>query len=111
MPLHHTRDHYRFTADAQTLDIEPGPKPITLRRAELEQLGFLFRDDYQIRHMDTKAGEEGIILAIMNSLTDALARCKGQKDTWMHRNLQRAIVLIGGMHEGDVVKILEQEGV
>ena len=45
------------------------------------------------------------------SLTDALARCRGPEDTWMHRNLQRAIVLIGGLDEEDAVKILEQEGV
>ena len=111
MPLHHTRDGYNFKADALTLAIDPGPKPITLGCAELEQLGLLFRDDYQIRHMDTKVGEEGVILAIMNSLTDALARCKGQGDFWMHRNLQRAIVLIGGLDEDDAVKILQQEGV
>ena len=29
----------------------------------------------------------------------------------MHRNVQRAIVLIGGLDEEDVAKILEQEGV
>ena len=29
----------------------------------------------------------------------------------MHRNLQRAIELIGGLDEEDAVKILEQEGV
>ena len=28
MSLHHTRDGYNFNADAQTLSIEPGPKPI-----------------------------------------------------------------------------------
>ena len=109
MPLYHTRDGYNFKADAQTLAIDPGPKSITLTRAELERLGLLFRVDYQIRHLDTKAGEEGVILGIMNSLTDALARCKGQGDFWMHRNLQRAIVLIGGLDEDDAVKILEQE--
>ena len=40
-----------------------------------------------------------------------MARCRGPEDTWMHRNLQRAIVLIGGLDEEDAVKILEQEGV
>ncbi|MCZ6789506.1 MAG: hypothetical protein O7D33_06150 [Chloroflexi bacterium] len=36
---------------------------------------------------------------------------KGGPDAWMHRNLQRAIVLIGGLDEEDAVKVLEQEGV
>ena len=50
-----------------------------------------------------------MIGGILNSFTDALARCRGPEDTWMHRNLQRAMVLIGGLDEEDVVKILEQE--
>jgi len=28
-----------------------------------------------------------------------------------HRNLQRTLVLIGGLDEEDIVKVLEQEGV
>ncbi len=110
MPLHHTRDGYNFNADAQTLAIEPGSKPITLTRWELERLGLIFQDVHPIR-FDTEAEKEGVIGGILNSLTDALARCRGPEDTWMHRNLQRAIVLIGGLDEEDAVKILEQEGV
>jgi len=44
MPLHHTRDGYNFNADAQTLSIEPGLKPIILTRWELERLGLIFQD-------------------------------------------------------------------
>ena len=33
MPLHHTRNGYTFRADAHTLRIEPGLKPITLKRS------------------------------------------------------------------------------
>lgn len=39
MSLHLTRNGYTFTADAHSLTITPGPKPITLQRSELEQLG------------------------------------------------------------------------
>jgi len=52
-----------------------------------------------------------VIGGILNSLTDALARCRGQKDEWMRKNLQRALFLIGGLNEKDVVEILDQEGV
>ena len=44
MPLHYARDGYTFHADAHTLVIEPGSRPVTLTRAELEQLGLLFPD-------------------------------------------------------------------
>jgi len=50
MPLHYTRDGYTFRADAQGLSIEPGPRPITLGRGELDQLGLRPRDDYRIPH-------------------------------------------------------------
>ena len=110
MPLHYTRDGYTFQADAHTLAIMPGPKPITLTRAELEQLGLLFRDDYQIQHMNKDATEESVVEAIMNSLTDAMTRCRDQNDAGMRRNLQRAMVLAGGLEEEQVRKILDQEG-
>ena len=45
MPLHHTRDGYTFRAEAHNLTIDPGPKPISLERWELEQLGLAIRDD------------------------------------------------------------------
>ena len=43
MPLHHTRDGYNFNADAHARSIEPGPKPITLTRWELERIGLIFQ--------------------------------------------------------------------
>ncbi len=53
MPLHYSWDGYTFRADAHTLAIEPGPKPITLTRRQnvvrfLEmgrELSPLFRPD------------------------------------------------------------------
>ena len=110
MALHYQCEGYTFRADAQTLSIKPGPKSITLTRWELERLGLIFQDVHPLR-FHTEAEKEGVIGGILNSLTDALARCRGPEDTWMHRNLQRAIVLIGGLDEKDVVKVLEQEGV
>ncbi len=93
MLLFHTRNEYDFTADAPTLSIDSGHKPITLIRWELERLGLIFQDVHPIR-FDTEAEKEGVIGGIMNSLTDALARCHGPEDTWMHRNLQRAIEIV-----------------
>ena len=52
-----------------------------------------------------------MIGGILNSLTDALARCRGSKDAWMYRNLERAMLLIGGMDEEQVREIFDQEGV
>ncbi len=45
MPLHYTRNGYTFSADAHSLTITPGPKPITLQRSDLERLGLAVRDD------------------------------------------------------------------
>ena len=42
----------------------------------------------------------------MGSLTDALSRCRGSKDAWMYRNLEWAMLLISGMAEDQVRKIL-----
>ena len=48
MSLHFTRDGYTCIADADSLTIQPGSKPIKLCRSELEQLGRAVRDDYQV---------------------------------------------------------------
>jgi len=48
MSLHYTHNGYTFRADAEGLTIEPGPKPVTLNRQELAQLGLEPRDDYKI---------------------------------------------------------------
>ena len=66
MPLHHTRHGYTFRADAHSLRIEPGPKPITLERWEMERLGLAIRDDYQVPLADEEQGEHliaGILAA------------------------------------------------
>ncbi len=110
MALRYQREGYTFHADAQTLAIEPGSKAITLTRWELERLGLIFQDVHPIR-FDTEAEKEGVIGGILNSLTDAMARCRGQKDEWMRKNLQRALFLIGGLDEKNVAEILDQEGV
>ena len=111
MPLRYRRDGYTFRAHADALTVEPGPKPITLTRVELEQLRLLFRDDYQIQHMNKDAAEEGVIEAIMNSLTGAMARCQGQEDAWMRRKLRRTMVFVGGLEEEQVREIFDQEGI
>ncbi len=111
MPLHLNRNGYRFKADAHTLAITPGPKPITLTRPELEQLGLLFKDQHYFKHSaEDEDEEEGIIGAMMNALTDAMARCRGPKDEWMRRNLKRALFVVGGLDERSVAGMLDQEG-
>ncbi len=109
MPLHYTRNGYTFTADAHSLTITPGPKPIRLERSDLERLGLAIRDDYQIPLSDER--EDGRLVAgILSALTEALGRCEGQKHAWTRRNLRRAMVLIGGLDEKVVEDTLAQEG-
>ena len=110
MSLHHSRDGYTFSADAHTLTIQPGPKPITLQRWELEQLGLAIRDDYQVP-LAEQQDEGQLIAGILSELKGALKRCEGTPHAWTRRNLRRAMVLIGGLDEKVLRGILEQEGV
>lgn len=110
MPLHYSKDGYTFRADAQSLAIEPGPKPITLARPELEQLGLDIRDDHKIPLTEVAAEREPLIDAIVSALQEALKRCRGPEEAWMAMNLRRAIVLIGGLDEKVTQEILDQEG-
>ena len=108
MPLHYTRNGYTFTADAHSLTITPGPKPVTLQRSHLERLGLAIRDDYQIPQSDEQ--EEGRLVAvILSALTEALGRCEGTQQAWTRRNLRRAMVLIGGLDEKVVQEKVGQE--
>ncbi len=110
MPLHYTRNGYTFSADSHSLTITPGPRPITLRRSDLERLGLAIRDDYQIPQSDEQ--EEGsLVPGILSALTDALNRCEGTQQAWTRRNLRRAMVLIGGLDEKVVQEIVGREGV
>ena len=110
MALHHSRDGYTFSADAESLIIEPGPKPITLNRAELERLGLAIRDDYNIQ-LDTGPTGPDLVDAILSALNEAAKRCRGPEESWMAMNLRRAVVLIGGMDEKVAQEILDQEGI
>ncbi len=110
MPLHYSKDGYTFRADAGSLAIQPGPKATTLSRAELEQLGLMIRDDYQV---PLTGGHEshGVIDSILAALKEALTRCRGPEEVWMARDLKRAMTLIGGLDEATAQSILDQEGV
>jgi hypothetical protein len=111
MPLHYSKDGYTFRADAQSLAIEPGPNPITLSRAELEQIGLDVRDDHRIPLTEGAAGPEPVIDAIVSALGQALKRCRGPEDAWTEMNLRRAMILVGGLDEKVAREILAQEGV
>jgi hypothetical protein len=89
MPLHHTRDGYTFRADANGLNIEPGRKPITLGRPELEQLGFQVRDDYRIP-IGQGTEKPEVTDRILGALNEAINRCRGPDDSWMVLDLKRA---------------------
>ncbi len=108
MPLHYTHNGYTFSADAHSLTITPGPKPITLGRSDLERLGLSIRDDYRIPLSDEQEGG-ALVAGILSALTAALKRCEGTQQAWTRRNLRRAMVLIGGMDEKVVQGKLEQE--
>jgi hypothetical protein len=110
MPLHYSRNGYTFRADQQGLAIEPGPEPITLTRAELEQLGVIPRDDYQIPL--GAEGESGASIdRMVIALAEAMKRCHGTEDAWMAQDLRRAMVVIGGLDEATAQSILDQERV
>ena|SRR5437773_4796528 len=111
MPLHYRKAGYTFRADAQSVAIEPGPKPITLTRQELRQFGLEIRDDHKILLTEVPAEREPAIDAIVSALSEALKRCRGPEEAWMAMNLRRAMVLVGGLDEKVAQEILDQEGV
>ncbi len=110
MSLHYSKGGYSFCTDAGSLVIEPGPRPTTLSRGELMQLGIEVRDDYR---GPLTGGQEshGVIDGIMAALKEALTRCRGPEEIWMARDLKRAIVLVGGLDEETARQILDQEGI
>ncbi len=110
MSLYYTRNGYTFSADSHSLTITPGPKPITLKRPDLERLGLAIRDDYQIPLSEEQSGGQ-LVAGILSALTEALIRCEGQKQAWTRRNLRRAMMLIGGLDERVVEERVKQKGV
>ena len=110
MSLHFSKDGYTFCADAQSLAIEPGPKPITLSRPELQQIGLDIRDDHKIPLTEVPSGSEPVIDAIVSALSEAMNRCSGPENAWMAMNLRRAMILVGGLDEKVAQEILDQEG-
>ncbi len=110
MPLHYSRNGYTFRADQTGLAIDPGPEPITLSRAELEQIGLSPKDDYQIP-LGAAEGSSALIDRMMMALAEAMKRCHGTEDAWMAQDLRRAMALIGGLDEATAQSILDQEGV
>jgi hypothetical protein len=111
MALHCSRDGYTFRADAQSLAIEPGLKPITLTRSELEKLGLEIRDHHRITFPEFATVREPVIEAILSALNESLKRCRGPEEAWMAMSLKRAMVLVGGLDEKIAQQILDQEGV
>ena len=110
MALHYSRNGYTFSADAASLSIEPGSKPVTLNRSELEQLGLSIRDDYQVPLSDEDP-DRHVITGILVTLSDALRVLEGPKHAWTRRNLRRAMTLIDGLDEKAAREKLAQKGI
>ena len=108
--LFHSRNGFTFCADAQGLAIEPGPKPVSLNRQELDQLGLELRDDYKIPLAEGQQGHD-ITGRILTALQEAANRCRGPEEAWMAQDLKRAMILIGGLDEDVAQRILDQEGI
>ena len=90
MALHYSRDGYRFLADAASLSIEPGPKPIKLSRSELEQLSLGICDEYQIPFDDED--ENGhVIASILAALSEAVRLFEGPNKAWTRCDIRRAM--------------------
>ncbi len=87
MAPQYNRDGYTFSADAASLNIDPGDKPITLGRAELEQLGLAIRDDYRVPLSDEDR-EGHVITGILSTLAEAVRKLEGPRDAWARRNLR-----------------------
>lgn len=109
MSLHSSKDGYIFRGDAGSLTIEPGTRPITLSRSELEQVGLAIRDDYQVP-LHEPAEHGSLIGSILATLSESLRKFEGQANAWKRRNLRRAMVLLGGLDEKMAQEILDQEG-
>ncbi len=110
MSLHLSKAGYTFSADVDTLTIEPGPERVALSRAELERIGLAIRDDYRVE-ANVEEDKGPLIAGILATLTEALGRFEGQANAWKRRNLRRAMVLLGGLDEKTAEEILDQEGV
>jgi len=109
MALCHNRDGYTFTADANGLTIEPGPKPIHLNRSALEKLGLAVRDDYQVPI--ARAGEGGSLVGgILGTLSQALKQLEGSGHVGDRRNIRWAMALVGGLDKKAAQIILDKEG-
>src|SRR6266849_9497689 len=109
MPLHYSREGYNFTADADGLMIEPGPKPVHLDRSELEKLGLAVRDDYQVPL--APEGEGGSLTGgILGTLSQALKKFEGWRHGLDRQNIRRAMVLVGSLGEKAAQTILGKEG-
>src|SRR6266446_3195793 len=64
MPLHYSKGGYSFCTDAGSLVIEPGPRPTTLSRGELMELGIEVRDDYRVPRTGRDLGPSGISVGL-----------------------------------------------
>lgn len=109
MSLHFNKNGYTFRVDAGSLVIEPGPRPTTLSRGELMQLGIEARPDQQVP-LTGGQGSHGVLDSILAALKEAVTRCRGPEEIWMARDLKKAIILVGGLDEDAARQILDQEG-
>jgi len=109
MPPHFSKDGYNFSAGADGLMIEPGPKPVHLDRSELERLGLAVRDDYQVPNAPEGEGDS-LTGGILGTLSQALKKFEGWRHGLDRQNIRRAMVLVGSLDERTAQTILGKEG-
>jgi hypothetical protein len=107
---------YRLTTTAGTLRIEPAGAmqyPFTLDRVALARFGLWFIDDHYLE-VQSSPEATGIVDAMLGTIGRAIEVLRTQRDhpayRWDVENLKRAFVVLGGLDEDGVQRILDEEG-
>jgi hypothetical protein len=114
----HTADFdegYQITSTSGGLrvkQIRQHPEPLTISREDLAKFGLQFIDDHHIP-LNAQAELNGVLDRILASLNRAIEMMGSQADKerkWDIDNLRRAMILLGGLDEEVVERILRGEG-
>ena len=105
---------YQITTTSGGLRIrttEHHADPITLSKEQLAQFGLQFIDDHHIP-LTAQGNPDGVLDGILASLNRAIefSGNRGAEGKWDVDNLRRAMILLGGLDEDVVERILREEG-
>lgn len=88
-------------------------EPLTLTRVELAKFGLRLADDHHIP-LNPEGEPEGVLDGLLGSVLRAIALMQKQKGAkkweWDVQNLRRAFIVLGGLDEKVVEKIVREEG-